>query len=165
MGNGNGSGGADVPVGTVIMWMGQKGQWPTGWLYCDGSSYAVSQYRSLYDVIGNSFGGDSSNFLTPDFRGYFVRGVDDGAKADPDAADRTMKDGSKPASPDSTAGTYQADAFKSHTHGYQEFADTNSGSVKNDDSDWGNQDATSDATGGSETRPKNVAAFFLIKAE
>ncbi|MCR9255379.1 MAG: phage tail protein [Alphaproteobacteria bacterium] len=163
MSNGNGS--ADVPVGTVIMWLGQKGQWPTGWLYCDNSSVSASQYQGLFNVIGTTYGGDSSNFNLPDFRGYFVRGVDDGAKIDPDAADRTLKDGSKPASPDTTPGTYQSDELKSHTHGYQQFQETGQGNVKNDDSDWGNADATSDATGGSETRPMNVAVFFLIKAE
>ncbi len=31
---------------------------PTGWLPCDGSLYAISQYDALYALIGTTYGGD-----------------------------------------------------------------------------------------------------------
>jgi len=42
---------------------------PQGWLFCDGSSVPVQQYQILYAVIGNSYGGDRTNFNLPDLRG------------------------------------------------------------------------------------------------
>ncbi|MGE0561300.1 MAG: phage tail protein [Flavobacteriales bacterium] len=46
-------------------------QWaPQGWLNCDGSSLAISQYQSLYSLIGTTYGGDGvSTFKLPDLRG------------------------------------------------------------------------------------------------
>jgi microcystin-dependent protein len=43
---------------------------PTGWLACDGSTYAISTYDVLYTLLGTTFGGDGqSNFAVPDLRG------------------------------------------------------------------------------------------------
>lgn len=37
------------------------------WLLCDGRSISTTKYKALFDVIGNNFGGDSSNFNLPNF--------------------------------------------------------------------------------------------------
>ncbi len=42
---------------------------PAGWVWCEGQSLARSQYPALYDVIGTTYGGDSTNFRVPDLRG------------------------------------------------------------------------------------------------
>jgi microcystin-dependent protein len=42
---------------------------PQGWLACDGSMVPVSQFTTLYQLIGNTYGGDSNNFALPDLRG------------------------------------------------------------------------------------------------
>jgi len=42
---------------------------PQGWLSCDGTSLSVSQNNALYALIGNIYGGNTTNFNLPDFRG------------------------------------------------------------------------------------------------
>lgn len=43
---------------------------PMGWAICDGSTVPISQYSTLYSLLGTTFGGDGySNFGLPDLRG------------------------------------------------------------------------------------------------
>jgi microcystin-dependent protein len=43
---------------------------PQGWLFCDGSLYAISEYETLFNLIGTTYGGDGqSTFAVPDMRG------------------------------------------------------------------------------------------------
>jgi microcystin-dependent protein len=43
---------------------------PTGWLACDGSLVSISQYDTLYSLLGTYFGGDGqTTFGLPDLRG------------------------------------------------------------------------------------------------
>ena len=43
---------------------------PNGWLPCDGSQQAISNYDVLYNLIGTTYGGDGIvTFATPDLRG------------------------------------------------------------------------------------------------
>lgn len=43
---------------------------PTGWFACDGSQVSISEYETLYALIGTTFGGDGVNtFAVPDLRG------------------------------------------------------------------------------------------------
>lgn len=43
---------------------------PDGWFDCDGGIYAISQYETLFDLIGTTYGGDGVNtFAVPDLRG------------------------------------------------------------------------------------------------
>ena len=86
-----------IPPGVIAAYGGPaatKGP-PTGWAYCNGASVpntsgSSPDYAALFSVIGTSFGGDGNpNFNLPDFRGYFLRGVDDGAGRDPNSNQRT----------------------------------------------------------------------------
>jgi microcystin-dependent protein len=52
---------------------------PNGWVPCDGRSLSVNSYSSLYSLIGNIYGGDTSNFNIPDLRGVAIRGAQLGA--------------------------------------------------------------------------------------
>lgn len=54
---------SDAYLGEIRMFAG--GYAPVGWRYCDGSSLAVRDYTALYSLIGNSFGGDTTNFNLP----------------------------------------------------------------------------------------------------
>lgn len=67
----SGGGGASVPTGTITMYGGATA--PSGWLFCDGSSYSTSTYNSLFNVIGYSYGGSGSLFSVPNFNGRFPR--------------------------------------------------------------------------------------------
>ena len=43
---------------------------PVGWLPCDGSLQPISQYETLYNLVGTTYGGNgTSNFALPDLRG------------------------------------------------------------------------------------------------
>lgn len=52
-----------VPSGAMIDFGGTAA--PTGWLLCDGSSYATATYPSLFAAIGYVWGGSSSTFNVP----------------------------------------------------------------------------------------------------
>ena len=43
---------------------------PAGWLFCDGSLLAISDYPAFFDLIGTTYGGDGqTTFAVPDLRG------------------------------------------------------------------------------------------------
>lgn len=62
-----------APLGTVLSFAGQTA--PHGYLLCDGASYKVADYPHLYAVIGNTYGGDSTNFNVPDYRETVLVGI------------------------------------------------------------------------------------------
>ena len=49
----------------------------TGWLLCDGTSYSVSDYPNLFNVIGYTFGGSGDNFNVPNYKGKFLQMIND----------------------------------------------------------------------------------------
>lgn len=57
-------------TGIVLPYAGKGTSVPQGWLLCDGSTYNISQYNDLYNVIGTIYGGDGVNtFKVPNFVG------------------------------------------------------------------------------------------------
>lgn len=63
-----------VMIGQVMtpgmMMVYGAGSPPAGWLLCDGSTYSVSTYPTLYGVIGITYGsGGAGTFKLPDFTG------------------------------------------------------------------------------------------------
>lgn len=138
-----------MPAGTVLAFAGQNA--PPGFLLCDGSSFLRSSYTSLFAVIGTTYGAvDATHFNVPDLRGEFIRGLDNGRNVDSGRA----------------LGTAQADDFKSHTHpvnidGYVTRGSGSSGGVAWSQGAYG---TTTNATGGTETRPRNVAMNYIIKS-
>ncbi len=43
---------------------------PEGWLMCNGSLLPISEYETLFNLIGTTYGGDGQNtFALPDLRG------------------------------------------------------------------------------------------------
>ncbi len=150
------------PVGTVLTYTGDTA--PEGWLMCHGAAISRADYSALYAVIGNRFGygnGDTT-FHIPDFRGKFLRGHDAGAGYDPDRYSRTnLYPGG--ATGDSV-GSYQDDEFRSHSHVETTIVSSDYGS---DPGGWHwpnyTQTESTSATGGSETRPKNISVNYIIK--
>jgi microcystin-dependent protein len=84
---GPGTAQALVPSGASLPYFGTSA--PTGFLMCDGTSYATSAYPALFAAIGYSCGGSGANFNVPDLRGQFLRGVTGSSANDPDASSRT----------------------------------------------------------------------------
>jgi hypothetical protein len=131
----------------------------------DGPRELTENETRLDSVIAGRFGlGANSRSLLPDMRGYFVRVWDNGAKVDPDAADRTPLGSGSKISGDHV-GTVQPDVFKEHFHeirfspgatvpGGKETALTPVNTMKND---------KTEKTGGNETRGKNLYQLFTIK--
>jgi microcystin-dependent protein len=141
-----------VPAGAVMPFAMNSA--PTGWLAADGSNVNRTTYAALFSAISTTYGaGDgSTTFALPDLRGYFVRGS--GTNSDGTAS--------------GTFGAKQADELKSHTHGAaltylygRTGVTTNSIAVGGDNADYGRDFLA--ATGGTETRPKNIAMLYCIK--
>jgi microcystin-dependent protein len=55
-------------VGEIRMFAGNFN--PAGWQFCSGQLLPISQYETLFNLIGTTYGGDGqSNFALPDLRG------------------------------------------------------------------------------------------------
>lgn len=127
---------------------------PTGYLKANGAAVSRSTYAALFAAIGVSFGaGDgSTTFNLPDLRGEFIRGWDDGRGVD---SGRSL-------------GSLQGQAIQSHNHiwqdplNYSRTAWAADGLAMPTTGAGGGPGYTS-STGGTETRPRNVALLVCIK--
>ena len=136
-----------IPSGAVMYFAGQTA--PTGWLKANGAAVSRTAYAALFAAIGTTYGaGDGrSTFNLPDLRGEFIRGWDDGRGID---RGRVF-------------GSAQSDELKAHTHGGvpQRTGDNDRGGA----SSWFSIDGIgqTESSGGSETRPRNLALLACIK--
>lgn len=86
---------------------------PSGWLVCNGQAISRSQYSTLFDRIGTTFGGSGSTFNLPDLRGEFIRSLDQSRGVDPARAlGSAQTDDNK-----AHEHTGTADSAGAHTHG------------------------------------------------
>ena len=110
---------------------------------CDGRSCVGTSYELL-----------TSNSTVPDMRGQFLRGLDPTGIIDPDGAGRTLGDS-------------QQDEFESHTHPYTDNSSSNVNHIAGGPSASARNvttvNRTTSATGGAETRPKNISINFYLK--
>ena len=60
-------------IGEIRLWPTATA--PKGWKICDGSSLSTTTYSVLYAVIGTTYGGSSTNFYLPNFKGRVPVGV------------------------------------------------------------------------------------------
>lgn len=136
-----------TPVGTVIWYSGSTA--PTGYLKCNGDAIAngsgttqsiTADFSELYAIVGANL---------PDLRGEFIRGFDDGKGTD---SGRTIR-------------SSQTDELKAHTHTYVDQIAAQQGyrPWKGGDNDCGSDDKQTESTGGTETRPRNIALLACIK--
>ncbi|MGJ3639554.1 phage tail-collar fiber domain-containing protein [Klebsiella pneumoniae] len=149
--------GSALPVGVPVPWPVATA--PVGWLKCNGAAFTASQYPKLalaYPAL-----------KLPDLRGEFIRGWDDGRGVD---ASRAL-------------GSLQIGAIQSHDHGLQtdggaggngqlvfkDFYTTGhpwievTANTGNDQAANGFRIATF-STGGTETRPRNIAFNYIVRA-
>lgn len=139
-----------LPVGVVLPFANTTA--PDGWIECDGRAVSRSTYAALFAAIGTSYGaGDgSTTFNIPDLRGEFVRGWDHGKGVDPGRA----------------AASNQLDAFKAHSHFLKSRlqSGTSNSEVPSDSTGtYSEASLSTTETGGTETRPRNVAMMMCIK--
>jgi microcystin-dependent protein len=145
---------------------------PAGFLAANGALVGKDQYTALYLALGgvsSPYGQNSASFNLPDLRGYFIRSADNGAGVDPGRV----------------AGTVQDSAIKAHGHlfddirwseisGVYSYQDPQLGNISvgpgagsSRGTDYDNgvhfiKHGTYD-TGGTETRPTNLALLAIIK--
>lgn len=133
-----------VPTGSVHLFAMNAP--PTGYLECNGSAVSRTTYAALFAAIGTTFGtGDgSTTFNLPELRGEFVRGWDNARGID---AGRAF-------------GSAQADELKAHTHTIQSGS---GGSALESGAGGTASTYNTGSTGGSETRPRNIALLYAIK--
>lgn len=138
-----------VPKGMIQLFAGYTP--PVGWAECDGSVYPVSGNEELASVLLDLYGGVLGVwFKLPDLRGQFVRGWSNTHSVD---AGRVL-------------GSSQSDETQAHTHtlyigspgGGGEY-----GGFANDGYNDSHTTYTTSSTGGTETRPKNIAMMYIIK--
>ncbi len=153
-GSGGNGGGFGAEIGSVTAFAMPTP--PEGWLVCDGSAVSRTDYADLYAAIGTVWGdGDQiATFNLPDLRGEFVRGFDAG---------RGVDEGREFASGQMDA--FQGFKIKEYTVG--------AGSVLASGGQYGGTlfDRTPEDDGANgqprtaaETRPRNVAMTYAIKA-
>ncbi|WP_244142444.1 phage tail protein [Pseudomonas allokribbensis] len=143
--------GSAVPVGAVMAF--PTGIVPPGFLELDGSVQTIATYPDLATYLGTTYNkGDegTGNFRLPDSRGEFLRGWDHGRGVD---AGRNV-------------GTAQADMLKAHNHS---ISSTGNEMVQGNASglavtNWRASQGVTGSAGGTETRPRNVAVMWCIKA-
>lgn len=141
----------EIPTGNVAYFAVQTA--PTGYLKANGAAVSRTTYAALFAAIGTTFGaGDgSTTFNLPDLRGYFLRAWDDGRGVDSGRA----------------FGSSQNDDFKSHSHTVrvQQSIAGGGGYIRaSEASTNGSADLSLvNVTGGTETRPKNIALLACIK--
>lgn len=157
------------PPGTVQFFAGSTA--PTGWLKANGAVVSRSTYSSLFAAIGTTYGvgNGSTTFALPDMRGEFPRCWDDGRGVDSGRG----------------IGSWQSQNYQSHGHGVND-----SGHFHGSNQYWMNATGSAFATlsangiwqnvinsadlaattgisiqnsGGTETRPRNIALLAIIK--
>ena len=146
-------GGSILPVGVPVPWPLETP--PAGWMKCNGAHFSAEEYPELAKAY-------PTNKL-PDLRGEFIRGWDDGRGVDPSR----------------NLGSSQTDQLQNHGHSNIRISYTAAGGGSGGLPDGGNPlTGDSDLVGpvssinfaggqprvGAETRPRNVAFNYIVRA-
>ncbi|HCP4003285.1 TPA: tail fiber protein [Escherichia coli] len=132
--------GSALPVGVPVPWPSVTP--PTGWLKCNGAAFSAEEHPELAKVY-------PTNKL-PDLRGEFIRGWDDGRGIDSGRTLLSAQDGS----------------IEAHGHDYNGAIYTSSGPSWANTTDAGHRaySGFTSSYGGSETRPRNIAFNYIVRA-
>ncbi|MEW2713634.1 phage tail protein [Escherichia coli] len=132
--------GSALPVGVPVPY--PLATPPTGWLKCNGAPFSAEEYPELAKVY-------PTNKL-PDLRGEFIRGWDDGRGIDSGRTLLSAQDGS----------------IEAHGHDYNGAIYTSSGPSWANTTNAGHRaySGFTSSYGGSETRPRNIAFNYIVRA-
>ncbi|MCQ9589966.1 phage tail protein [Escherichia coli] len=132
--------GSALPVGVPVPWPSATP--PTGWLKCNGAAFSAEEFPELAKAY-------PTNKL-PDLRGEFIRGWDDGRGIDSGRTLLSAQDGS----------------IEAHGHDYNGAIYTSGGPSWANTTDAGHRaySGFTSSYGGSETRPRNIAFNFIVRA-
>lgn len=144
-----------LPVGTMAAFPVNK--IPPGFLELDGSVKSIAVYPDLAAFLGTAFNkGDEGggNFRLPESRGEFLRGWDHGRGVDTGRV----------------VGSWQDHAFQNHLHALRQTVTTATSTgtglavVISGSGTGANSDVPMTGNVGNETRPRNLAVVWCIKA-
>ncbi|HEM8174879.1 phage tail protein [Providencia rettgeri] len=130
----------ECPVGSAIPW--PQATAPAGYLVCNGQSFNKTTYPLLAKAYPTG--------VLPDIRGEFLRGLDAGRGVDSGRAVLSA----------------QGDAFRAHNHSVIG-EDSGSGTAYFGRGNGSRRSITKDAMnleGGTETRPRNIAFLYIVRA-
>lgn len=132
--------GSALPVGVPVPWPSATP--PTGWLKCNGAAFDKVKYPHLATAYPSG--------KLPDLRGEFIRGWDDGRGIDSGRTLLSAQDGS----------------IEAHGHDYNGAIYTSSGPSWANTTDAGHRaySGFTSSYGGSETRPRNIAFNYIVRA-
>ncbi|WP_316240627.1 phage tail protein [Escherichia coli] len=144
--------GSALPVGVPVPWPSATP--PTGWIKCNGAPFSAQEYPELAKAY-------PTNKL-PDLRGEFIRGWDDGRGIDTGRAllsiqsDEVRKLALKYWGPASNSSPSKTFALSDSAGGglYTDGISQASGGIIN----------AFQLPGGSETRPRNIAFNYIVRA-
>lgn len=182
-----------LPAGCVVAFAGEIGaqadyvidieRW--GWMVCDGRQLSIAMYPELFAVLGFRYvhQGEPTTlpddpqqaakamFRIPDYRGYFLRGVNGTGGVDPDTGIRKS-----PSQADSSeVGSIQQHALQNHEHLFPQVSQatggagpppaagvpTEQGETVDAPQPQDNEDVFFTSSG--ETRPKNMYVYYIIR--
>uniref|UniRef100_A0A1A9X0N9 Collar domain-containing protein n=1 Tax=Glossina brevipalpis TaxID=37001 RepID=A0A1A9X0N9_9MUSC len=152
---------SEIPVGVPLPWPTERA--PTGWFICNGELFDKKKYPLLALAYPSG--------KLPDLRGEFIRGWDAGRGVNPGRRVLSSETGS----------------LESHAHGYRDRyyvehegslrsannkekmqggynGNTGSGRTDGDNNSYLFIDKITSNAGGSETRPRNVAFNYIVRA-
>ncbi|HFT1683862.1 TPA: phage tail protein [Providencia stuartii] len=134
---------SDYPVGAPIPW--PQATAPSGYLICNGQWFNKTAYPLLTKAYPSG--------QLPDLRGEFIRGLDAGRNIDSGRAVLSA----------------QSDDNKEHTHSI--VLKNGNGNGSNDQAsirtlavNVGNATYTTEKSGGKESRPRNIAFLYIVRA-
>ncbi|HBD2953341.1 TPA: tail fiber protein, partial [Escherichia coli] len=144
--------GSALPVGVPVPWPSATP--PTGWLKCNGAAFSAEDYPNLAKAY--------PTLKLPDLRGEFIRGWDDGRGIDTGRAllsiqsDEVRKLALKYWGPASNGSPSKTFALSESAGGglYTDGISQASGGIIN----------AFQLPGGSETRPRNIAFNYIVRA-
>lgn len=145
-----------VPVGAILPFYGGDNQLPADYLVCNGDQIAKSSFPDLYGhlIMANpALRIDAERAQLPDLRGEFVRGWDNQRNIDPQRR----------------LGSFQDQELKAHDHAIPHEVQVHWPGHGGFHSNDGGNDTNlptphTTFSGGSETRPRNIAVNFIIRA-
>jgi len=141
---------------------------PAGYLFCDGSAVSRTTYSRLFAAIGTTFGtGDgSTTFNIPDLRDEFIRGANPGSRAVGLAENDSYRSHNHSGSTNSAGAHSHSVSVPLNSNGGTPSLESGGPSTKSFNTSTAGAHThsfTTNPTGGSETRPQNVALLPIIK--
>ncbi|EHP6368143.1 phage tail protein [Escherichia coli] len=151
--------GSALPVGVPVPWPSATP--PTGWLKCNGAAFSAEEYPELAKAY-------PTNKL-PDLRGEFIRGWDDGRGVDSGRGLLSLQSSQNLSHSHDDLGSMGGSAVGVHgtTSVYaKKYYGSNEGYQTRPAGGWSGSASglTSLESGGNESRPRNVAFNYIVRA-